>query len=48
MEQRPRANSVMVDPLVPVVVQTDGVVEVKVTGLVDPPPVADTVKGAEP
>ena len=37
-----------VAPFVPPVVHTPVVREEKVTGLVEPPPVAETVKGASP
>ena len=43
MVQLPAARAVTVLPLVPLVVQTVCVVLVKVTGLPDAPPVADTV-----
>jgi hypothetical protein len=44
----PAATIVTVDPLVPLVVQTLGVSDEKITGLLEPPPVALTVNGALP
>ena len=44
----PSAARVTVEPLVPEVVQTKEVSEEKVTALPEPPPVAETVKGASP
>ena len=42
-EQVPAATKVTVAPLVPPVVQTEVLLEEKVTGLVEAPPVADKV-----
>ena len=45
---RPAATIVIVVPLVPVLVHTLVVNEEKVTEFAEPPPVAETVKGASP
>ena len=46
--QVPKVRMVIVAPLVPVHVATEGSELVNVTGLPEPPPVAETVNGASP